>query len=104
MMPNDNNARRRPREDHHGRLGTPDRAEAPLRLRRGRPSLLVVNDARVTTRGIVARNRRKTGQASVIVFVLAPQVALKKRLDVGTAARRQAGRVPSLIARHWTLR
>jgi hypothetical protein len=48
-----------------------------------------------------ARNRRKTGQASVIVFILVPQVALKKRLDVESAAKRQAARVPSLIARHW---
>ncbi|WP_110031439.1 DUF6441 family protein [Hoeflea marina] len=46
-------------------------------------------------------NRRRTGQASVIVFILVPQVALKKPLDVESAARRQAARVPSLIARHW---
>jgi Family of unknown function (DUF6441) len=69
--------------------------------RRGRPSLLVVDDARINTRGFAARNRRKTGQASVIVFILVPQVALKKRLDVEGAAKRQAARVPSLIARHW---
>ena len=69
--------------------------------RRGRPSLLVADDARITTRGLAARNRRKTGQASVIVFILVPQVALKKRLDVESAAKRQAARVPSLIARHW---
>lgn len=69
--------------------------------RRGRPSLLVADDARITTRGLAARNRRKTGQASVIVFILVPQVALKKRLDVESAAKRQAARVPSLIAWHW---
>ncbi len=74
--------------------------------RRGRPSLLVADDARITTRGLAARNRRKTGKsqtnlASVIVFILVPQVALKKRLDVESAAKRQAARVPSLIARHW---
>jgi hypothetical protein len=68
--------------------------------RRGRPSLLVA-DARINTRGLAARNRRKIGQASVIVFILVPQVALKKRLDVESAAKRQAARVPSLIARHW---
>jgi hypothetical protein len=66
--------------------------------RRGRPSLLVADDARINTRGLAARNRRKTGQASVIVFILVPQVALKKRLDVESAAKRQAARVPSLIA------
>ena len=69
--------------------------------RRGRPSLLVADDARINRRGLAARNRRKTGQASVIVFILVPQVALKKRLDVESAAKRQAARVPSLIARHW---
>jgi hypothetical protein len=69
--------------------------------RRGRPSLLVADDARINTRGLAARNRRKTGQASVIVFILVPQVALKKRLDVESVAKRQAARVPSLIARHW---
>ena len=74
--------------------------------RRGRPSLLIADDARINTRGLAARNRRKTGKtqtnlASVIVFILVPQVALKKRLDVASAAKRQAARVPSLIARHW---
>jgi hypothetical protein len=29
------------------------------------------------------------------------RVALKKRLDVESSAKRQAARVPSLIARHW---
>ena len=74
--------------------------------RRGRPSLLVADDARINTRGLAARNRRKSGKtqtnlASVIVFILVPQVALKKRLDVESAAKRQAVRVPTLIARHW---
>jgi hypothetical protein len=60
---------------------------------------LVADDARISTRGIAARNRRKTGKsqtslASVIVFILVPQVALKKRLDVESAAKRQAARVP----------
>lgn len=72
--------------------------------RRGRPSLLVADGARLTSRGLAARNRRKTGEATVIVFVLVPQVALKKRLNIEAAARRQAARVPSHIARHWTLR
>ena len=69
--------------------------------RRGRPSLLVADDARINTRGLAARNRRKTGQASVVVFILVPQVALPKRLDIESAAKRQAARVPSLIARYW---
>jgi hypothetical protein len=44
--------------------------------RRGRPSLLVADNARINTKGRAAPNRKKTGQASVIVFILVPQVAL----------------------------
>ena len=69
--------------------------------RRGRPSLLVADGARINSKGRAAANRRKTGQASVIVFILVPQVTLRKRLDIAAAARAWAGRVPSLIARHW---
>jgi hypothetical protein len=69
--------------------------------RRGRPSLLVADKARINKRGLAAANRRKSGDATVIVFVLVPQVALKKRLDIEAAANTQAARVPSLIARHW---
>jgi hypothetical protein len=71
--------------------------------RRGRPSLLVADNARINKRGLGLANRRKNGQASVIVFILVRQVALKKRLDVGSTAAAQAARVPSLIARHWPL-
>lgn len=45
-------------------------------------------------------NRRKSGQATVVVFLLVPQVRLRKRLNVDAIAGRQAERVPSLIARH----
>lgn len=69
--------------------------------RRGQPSLLVADGARLNSKGRAAANRRKTGQASVIVFILVPQVTLKKRLDIDAAARAWAGRVPGLIARHW---
>lgn len=68
--------------------------------RRGRPSLLVADGARINSKGRAAANRRKTGQASVIVFILVPQVTLRKRLDIAATARAWAGRVPSLIARH----
>lgn len=69
--------------------------------RRGRPSLLVADGARINSKGRAAANRRKTGLASVIVFILVPQVTLRKRLDIAAAARAWAKRVPSLIARHW---
>jgi hypothetical protein len=72
--------------------------------RRGAPSLLVADGARLNTRGFAAANRRKSGQASLIVFILLPQVTLRKRLDIGGIARVQAERVPGLIAKHWTQR
>ncbi|MFZ5792108.1 MAG: DUF6441 family protein [Pseudomonadota bacterium] len=71
--------------------------------RRGRPSLLVVDDARLTGRGLAARNKRRSGQATVVVFILVPQVSLRKRLNVESTARKQAARVAGYIARHWTL-
>eukprot|EP01037_Dinobryon_pediforme_P015089 gene15090-15229_t len=60
---------------NHVRQGWRRRTGLKLRFvyRRGRPSLLVADDARINTRGLAARNRRKTGQASVIVFILVPQ-------------------------------
>jgi hypothetical protein len=65
------------------------------------PSLLVADAARLNTRGLAAANRRKTGHSTVIVFLLVPQVTLRKRLNIDEIAKRQASRVPSLIARHW---
>lgn len=71
--------------------------------RRGRPSLLVADSARVTSRGLAVRNRRRSGDATIVVFILVPQVSLRKRLDVESPAKKQAARVPGYIARHWTL-
>ncbi|MTW18348.1 hypothetical protein GJ689_19280 [Rhodoplanes serenus] len=68
--------------------------------RRRGPSLLVADNARLNKRGLAAPNRRKSGQATVVVFLLVPQVRLRKRLNVDAIAQRQAERVPSLIARH----
>lgn len=72
--------------------------------RRRGPSLLVAENARLNSRGLAAANRRKTGQATVIVFLLVPQVTLRKRLNIDATARRQAARVPALIAKHWKVR
>jgi hypothetical protein len=66
--------------------------------RRRGPSLLVADAARLNTRGLAAANRRKTGHSTVIVFLLVPQVTLHKRLNIVAIARRQAARVPTLIA------
>lgn len=71
--------------------------------RRGRPSLLVAENVRLTSKGVAAPNQRRTGQASAVIFVLVPQVSLRKRLDMGRVGTVWAARVPSLIARNWTL-
>ncbi|WP_375465943.1 DUF2924 domain-containing protein [uncultured Methylobacterium sp.] len=52
---------------------------------------------------VVTVNRKRTGQASAVIFLLVPQVSLRKRLDVGRTGDTWAARVPSLIARNWTL-
>jgi Family of unknown function (DUF6441) len=62
--------------------------------------------ARFTSRGRTARDQgrragaiytRLAGRTPVPVFLLVPQVTLKKRLDVDGAARRWAGRLPELV-------
>lgn len=72
------------------------------------PSLLVADDARLTTRGMATMNRRRArqdgtraGSATVPIFILVPQVTLRKRLDVAGAARLWAARAPALIAEGW---
>jgi Family of unknown function (DUF6441) len=69
--------------------------------RRGRASLLVLDNARLTKRGHATANRRKSGTQTVVVFILVPQVSLKKRLDIDRVARSEAAKLPDLIARQW---
>ena len=73
-----------------------------VRRGRGQPSLLVA-EGRVSRRGRYAVSRSKTGRgrATVVVFILVPQVTLRKRLDLKSAADRWAGRVPALITAAW---
>ncbi len=80
-------------------------------FRRGRASLLVADNARVSKFGFAKTNRtrrrdgsaftRLAGRAAVPVFVLLPQVTLRKRLDVDGAAAGWIARVPGLVAAHW---
>ncbi len=77
------------------------------RRKYGKPPLLVA-DGRLNNRGIgvVARSKKHgplTGRnrATVPIFVLVPQVKLRKRLDLGRLARQAADRVPGLIAAKW---
>lgn len=72
------------------------------------PSLLVADDARLTTRGLATMNRRRvrkdgtrSGSVTVPIFILLPQVQLRKRLDLAPVADRWAGRVPGLIVQNW---
>ena len=91
----------------------PEHRFGPLRFvyRRGRPSLLVVDAVRVNARtGRVGRRakggaftktgRMKQGMATSVMFIMAPQVRLKKRLDVKREAERWSRRLPGLIDRH----
>src|SRR5579885_515081 len=79
--------------------------------RRGRPSLLVADNARLSKSGLARPNTgrkrgggvytRLSGRSTVVVFILVPQVTLRKRLNVEDAAVRWAERVPALIASSW---
>jgi hypothetical protein len=76
--------------------------------RRSGPALLVADDARMTKAGRAAakRGRRRrdgilTGAQTVPVFVLVPQVSLRKRLDIDRLARAAEARPPGLILAAW---
>ena len=80
-------------------------------FRRGGPSLLVADNARLTKRGLARANTGRTrsgaaytrlaGRSTVVVFLLVPQVTLKKRFDIANVAQRWADRVPGVIASRW---
>ncbi len=71
--------------------------------RRNGPSLLVAEKARINTRGTAVASRSKTGrgQVSAPIFLLVPQVKLRKRLDLARDAEKVAGAVPGLIVEKW---
>jgi hypothetical protein len=66
------------------------------------PSLLVA-EGRLNSRGIGVASRSKTGRGltSVPVFLLVPQVRLRKRLDLARDAARVQAQVPGRIMREW---
>lgn len=49
-------------------------------------------------KGSVAEQRSGRGMASVVMFLLVPQVSLKKRLDIVAAAEKWGDAVPELAA------
>jgi hypothetical protein len=78
--------------------------------RRGGPGLLVVDNARLTKRGRAAANigrrqgaafTRLSGRTTVPLFILVPQVTVRKRLDVDGAARKWIRALPRLVLRAW---
>lgn len=100
-----------------GRKVTPDAWErrTGMRLRfvyrRTGPSLLVADNVRITRTGRVRENvtrrrdgttySRLSGRASAVMFLLVPQVRLRKRLDLGRAAHAAETRLPGLIVAGW---
>ena len=78
--------------------------------RRGAPSLLVADNAKLTKGGraranISRRNgaefTRLSGRSTVPIFLLVPQVTVRKRLDVAGAAVAAADQLPTSILRQW---
>jgi hypothetical protein len=76
------------------------------------PSLLVADNVRLTARGRAASNigrskgaaySRLSGRATVPLFILVPQVSVRKRLDVEAAAQKWMRALPQLVLRHWPL-
>lgn len=70
--------------------------------RRRGPSLLVA-DGRLNSRGLGVASRSKTGrgQSTVPIFLLVPQVKLRKRLDLARDAERAQAAIPGLIVANW---
>jgi Family of unknown function (DUF6441) len=88
----------------------PEHRFGPLRFvpRQSGPSLLVADGLRVSfsrktgeLRGFrrATDRARRSGQGltTVVMFLLVPQVKLRKRLDVARAAERWSGQLPTLI-------
>ena len=78
--------------------------------RRGSPSLLVADNARLTKRGRAVANigqrrgdpfTRLSGRTTVPLFILVPQVTVRRRLDVAGAGEKWIRMVPQLVLRHW---
>lgn len=78
--------------------------------RRGTPSLLVADNARLSKGGRAAANLgrrqgasfiRTSGRTTVPIFILLPFVRFRKRLNVAGAARKWIVSLPGLVNKHW---
>lgn len=93
----------------NGKRPTPDewQARTGLRLqlirRRNGPSLLVA-EGRIAKSGRAVASRSKTGRGltSVPIFLLVPQVKLRKRLDLEKPAQAALAALPAAIVRKWS--
>lgn len=67
------------------------------------PSLLVADAARLNTKGLAVASRSKTGrnQVTAPIFILVPQVRLRKRLDLARDAEKAISSVPAAIVDNW---
>ena len=77
-----------------------------LRLRfiyRPRGPSLLVADGRLNNRGLGVASRSKTGRGltTVPIFLLVPQVKLRKRLDLDRDAKAAQARIPGAIVANW---
>jgi hypothetical protein len=70
--------------------------------RRRGPSLLVA-EGRLNSKGRAVASKSKTGRglATVPIFLLVPQIKLRKRLGLARDAERAVDRVPELIVGNW---
>ena len=77
-----------------------------LRLRfiyRQRGPSLLVAEGRLNARGVGVASRSKTGRGltTVPIFLLVPQVKLRKRLDLDRDARAAQDKIPKAIIANW---
>lgn len=68
--------------------------------------LLVADNLRVTKKGrarVASPTALRTGRglASIIMYVLVPQVTLAKRLDIDRAAQKWIDQLPELVVQNW---
>jgi hypothetical protein len=65
-----------------------------------------VAEGRLNTKGRAVASKSKTGRgvATVPIFLLVPQVKLRKRLDLARDAERAHEAVPGLIVANWVER
>jgi hypothetical protein len=70
--------------------------------RRRGPSLLVA-EGRLNTKGSAVASKSKTGRGvtTVPIFLLVPQVKLRKRLDLARDAKAAQERIPEAIVANW---